>query len=180
MKKYLIFTIFAFMLSLCRAEGATFAELTWGASREETIKQLERKGFSSSLDKGGDIKFNGQLLGYKTDGLALLAGKRLSKVVVNLQTPDKKAREVYKSLKDTLTKKYGEAENSFEYFNEPYYEGDGYEEQAIKLGKGKFATFWPNGIYLQISDALTVKITYEGPLWEEEVERRKQSRDSIF
>jgi hypothetical protein len=180
MKKYLLFTLLTCMLSICRAEGAEFAELKWGTPLTEAIKHLESKGFTPSIDKTGDISFRGNLLGHRMDGFALLAGKRVAKVIVNIQTPDNKARETYVLLKETLTKKYGQPEISYEYFNKPYYEGDGYEEQAIKLGKGRFVTFWINTPVLEISEKLTVTISYEGPLWHQEAGRRRQARDSIF
>lgn len=34
-----------------------------------------------------------------------------------------------------LSTKYGKTEKSVELFEEPYYEGDGYELQALRLGK---------------------------------------------
>lgn len=168
------------MLSICRAEGAEFAELKWGTPLTEAMKHLESKGFTPSINKTGDISFRGNIWDHRMDGLALLAGKRVAKVIVNIQTPDNKARETYASLKETLTKKYGQPEISYEYFKKPYYEGDGYEDQAIKLGKGRFLTFWTNSLSLEISEKLTVMITYEGPLWDQEADRRKQVRDSIF
>lgn len=47
----------------------------------------------------------------------------------------------YNDLKELLSTKY-EVVRSFEYFEDPYYEGDGYELSAIRQEKGTYKTFF--------------------------------------
>ena len=74
-------------------------------------------------------------------------------------------------------------------FDSPCYEGDGYEEQALRLGKGHFfATWsWPTqpenraaGLMLSVEKNLTVMLTYEPPEWEKEAERRQSKSVKDF
>jgi hypothetical protein len=162
-----------------------FAGIPWGTSAAETIKLLGEKGFTKvAKDKDGDYTFEGELLGFKSNGVAVIGDVGLVKIIVRLVTPDRKAREVYGEMKKTLTTKYGEP-TAYEYFTKPYYEGDGYEDQAIRLGKGKFVSFWSNsttneGLMLDISDLLTVDFTYESPFWSQEAKKRKAKATSVF
>jgi hypothetical protein len=92
-------------------------------------------------------------------------------------------------MKAVLVKKYGEPTQDFAFFQRPYFEGDGYEEQAIRLGKGHFSCYWTppkdskvrgDTLALNLTERLTVKITYESSNWGEEAERRNANRTKIF
>ena len=48
----------------------------------------------------------------------------------------------YKEYKTMLTSKYGKAQTTVERFSDPYYEGDGYEMQALRLNKVSYASFF--------------------------------------
>lgn len=84
-------------------------------------------------------------------------------------------------MKEILIKKYGELTKDYAFFQSPYREGDGYEEQAIRVGKGHFAAFWSSqGLGVMISDRLTVRVLYESASWDAELERRKVKGASVF
>ena len=91
-------------------------------------------------------------------------------------------------MKDVLTTKYGAPINCFEYFKSPYEEGDGYEEQAIKLSKAVFTCYWGDpshaagnaSISLEITTKLNLRIEYEGPNWHTDLERRKAEETKAF
>lgn len=62
------------------------------SSKDEVRKQLTSKGFvPGALDNDGDFKFEGQLVGFKAQGLALFADKKIAKFIVRIITPDNKA-----------------------------------------------------------------------------------------
>ena len=68
----------------------------------------------------------------------------------------------YERFKVMFTKKYGKPD-SYEYFTEPYEEGDGYEHTALSVGKCSYISFFtlPLGtISLRISESLLDKIKY--------------------
>jgi len=70
----------------------------------------------------------------------------------------------YNSVKEQITQKYGKPTKSFNFFSSPYYEGDGYELQAIKNEKCTYYSYWnsENGaITLKISTDCEIIIGYE-------------------
>jgi hypothetical protein len=172
------------------AQSYRFADMKWGIPIAEAKQILMSEGFKVSVDEDGDLKFDGTLLDTKAGGFALFAGGKLSKVIVILVTRDQDARKTYSDMKEVLTKKYGPPTNDYAFFTKPYYEGDGYEEQAIRLGKGKFACYWLNApkgstsegdsLGLKITERLTVEIDYESPWWGSEADRRKAKGTRVF
>ncbi len=71
----------------------------------------------------------------------------------------------YDKFKDILTEKYGQPDNEYDFFSTPYYLGDGYELQALRLEKCTYATYWFGkenmNIALEMSKYEQVNITYE-------------------
>lgn len=192
MKSLLQLALRACVLALCvqclsvGAQGYSFADIPWESSATAVTAMLGAKGFKpGGADKDGDIRFEGELIGYKAMGLAMFVEGRLGKVTLILVTPDNKAREVYRDLRETLVQKYGAPTRTFETFRRPYYLGDGFEETAIKVGKASFATFWApegteGGLSIEITERLNIRVTYEGPLWGPESNRRKSKSRSVF
>ncbi len=181
MKKLFFLVLLLCLSPLSRAESPTFADIRWGANADEVRKQLTSKGFiPGATDKDGDFKFEGSLVGYKAQGLAFFAGTKIVKVTVRLITPDNKAISAYQSMKDILSKKYGAPSNDFSIFKRPYYDGDGYEEQAIRLGKATISSYWASALGLEIHESLTVQMNYESDAWEGEYARRKAREASVF
>lgn len=87
----------------------------------------------------------------------------------------------YERYKLLLTEKYGTPE-SYEYFKEPYYEGDGYEMQAVKLEKVTYISFWNKqesnlGLFLTISQFEQLQISYENTKNGEIYEKEKNEID---
>ena len=71
-------------------------------------------------------------------------------------------KSMYLRLKEQYINKYNDCQ-SFEFFSSPYYEGDGYEMQALRMDKCTYASYFetPEGIIsLEIKDKC-IFITYE-------------------
>lgn len=69
----------------------------------------------------------------------------------------------YFDFKELYTSKYGKPSKVIERFKDPYYEGDGYEMQALKLDKCTYASIFdlPNGkVYLGMGSDTTVSLFY--------------------
>ena len=170
------------------AQAYRFADIPWG-STAETVKNMmaaQRLEFVRA-DSDGDYAFKGTLAGYPALVWALMADGKLVKVAVHLATPDHKAREAFKSMKQTLTVKYGLPSADYESYETPYQDGDGFEDQAIRLGKGHFLSVWTtvtgadtSNLGLQISETLTVVISYESPRWDTEADRRRAKATMAF
>jgi hypothetical protein len=88
----------------------------------------------------------------------------------------------YNRYKDIMTTKYGSPEN-YEYFKDPYYEGDGYELQAASLEKAVFYSFWsiPTtnlNLIVNISKFKQVQITFENGVNAEIFKKEKDEMDA--
>ena len=170
------------------AQDYRFADIPWGSTGETVKKMMATQGLVFvQMDSDGDYSFKGTLAQYRAVVWGLMSGGKLAKVTVSLITPDNKAREEFKNMKGVLTTKYGAPSGSYEFYEKPYEEGDGYEDQAIRLGKGHFFTFWrtvsgtdTSTLGLQIGEKLTVVIGYESPQWPAELERRKAKATKAF
>lgn len=161
------------------AETPTFAGLKFGSSVSAIQADLLRKGYEAEVDDDGDVKFSGTLMGHRCSGWALFANGKMGKVDVNIHAPDRNTISTYKDVVKTLIGKYGQPDKTYKFFKDPYYEGDGYEEQAIQLGKGFYVTVWEDTLMVSITEQLNVNIGYESPDWGAEADRRaaKQASD---
>jgi hypothetical protein len=177
---------FLFMCLSLQASAASFnfADISWGSRKSDVVKTLTAKGYSrtpnATINKNGDLLFEGKLVGENAQILAYFSGDSLAKIKVNLVTKDKDAIAVFRKMKNLLSKKYGVPSNDFEFFQNPYYDGDGYETQAIKLGKATFSSFWGTSLYLEITEVLTIHIHYESPEWSQEIDDRNRKAASDF
>jgi len=131
-------------------------------------KLLEKDGFKLISSKGNRLDYSGDFASYANCEIIILGSNKTStiwKVVVFF--PDKstwsETKSLYKELKEQFSFKYGIGE-SFEFFKDPYKEGDGYELQAISLDKGNYSTFWKvqhGSLMVSISSSGQVYISYE-------------------
>jgi hypothetical protein len=181
-----------FLALICRttaafAEVRMFANVPWGSDLGTVKSRLEAANFQvTKIDEDGDPHFEGMLFAQKVAGFVIFANGGAAKVFVRLATPDNDARDVYKTVKDALTGKYGAASNEYAFYESPYFEGDGFEEQAIRIGKGHFAAFWTTEnsqlgtMSVKVSEALTVDVTYESPAWGAEADKRKQQEANVL
>nr|DAI83728.1 MAG TPA: hypothetical protein [Caudoviricetes sp.] len=70
----------------------------------------------------------------------------------------------YTDMKELFTKKYGKPTEHYEFFSKPYYEGDGYELQALRKEKCHYISFYklPLGsVAVEISQFGHIQIGYE-------------------
>ncbi len=183
---FLLVFIFATLLNAkSYAQSYNFADIPWGARAQEVKSFLSSKSFNPGVvDKDGDIPFSGELAGHRLSGHVMFANDGAQKITFGLATPNNQARSVYRDLRQSLIEKYGKPSRSHEFFQKPYYSGDGYEDQAIRLGKGTFATYWfiegGGALAIQITERLAVRIAYEGPGWGAEVDKRKAASRSAL
>lgn len=170
------------------AQAYRFANIPWGSDGETVKKMMIAQGLMFvKVDSDGDYAFQGTLAQYPAYAWGMMARGKLVKIAVRLATPDNKAREEYKQMKELLIAKYGSPAGSYEYFDSPYETGDGYEDQAIRLGKGHFFTMWStvtgtdtSSLGLEINERLVVVISYESPQWNAEADRRKAAATKAF
>jgi hypothetical protein len=167
----------------------SFAGLQWGSTRESVKQALAPLGYTFiKLDEDGDLDYKGELLGYPaTMYFFFTPSGALTKVEMTIITPKTKNRETYNEMKEMLIQKYGQPMEDFHFFSSPYYEGDGYEDQAFRLGKATFSTYWKHPgktgnemASLEITPGLNIRVGYEAPGWHDEVARRKAILTKVF
>ncbi len=177
-------TLLAILVCVSAQASFVFSDIPWNTQAQSVMKKLKDAGFKQiRKDKQGDITFRGTLLGHDAAGMAMFAEGRLAKVLVMLSTPDEMAREGYTQVRDVLITKYGQPAHTTVTFLEPFHQGDGYEAEAIRSGKGIFVTQWNEDgeqLILNITSSLAVAVTYESPDWAAELERRKSKGAAAF
>lgn len=158
------------LILLCSyANAQSWNGIPISGSIEQAKINLRNKGYVFMKSESNVYLFNGKTNGIESEVLVLLTPitKQVSKFVIFL---DKKnnwddLKDQYLYYKDILNTKYGIGD-SYEYFKNPYYEGDGYEMSAVRLEKCKYVTYWVNkvqnmSISCEISEYNQVKFTYE-------------------
>ncbi|GEM_PF-861744 len=181
---------------MARAQSATadtskytFAGMPWGSTSSAVKAALQQNGYEFvTVDKDGDYNFKGTVLGYPAHVYVFMDPKgRATKVMVVLKTPSSDATSVYQRMLGLLIEKYGDPDKSLAFFESPYYDGDGYEEQAIAIGKGHFIAMWGyskgdsnNDLAIMIDKDLDVTIGYESYGWHAEAQRRQALSTNAF
>lgn len=170
-----------------------YKDLQWGDSMDVVKQKMaSMKGFTHDTKRTTPDSLTyegGEISGYTVDFVILLFSKSgfCKAVFVLSGVSESRITSEYKNLKELLTGKYGKPKDDYKLFRSPYKEGDGYETQAIRLGKATFAAFWTfpgkkeeDYISLRISERLDLVLGYEnGDLMTEfqEAAKRKKSED---
>jgi hypothetical protein len=87
----------------------------------------------------------------------------------------------YTRYKKTLTDKYGNPGDSFDFFSSPYKLGDGYEMTAVAAEKATYAAYWTLKGYslsIEISKWKQVRISYENDNNSKIAEKEQKDIDS--
>lgn len=151
-----------------------FQDIPWRAN-EETIKyNMENKGMkyeeTKTINGIKNLHFKGTYGSNEATFVFKLYNDEMWEVGIYLQDiPNHKIINEWKNFKSLLSDKYGRVNEDFYFFKSPYYDGDGYETQAIKLGKGTAAAYWkrPDGngdnaiLTCEISEYLSLKVSYQ-------------------
>lgn len=101
-------------------------------------RKLQTKGFER-MSKDNDGFLTGQFTGKESVIMMLETPKSKQVYTISVFLKDEfktweTLKDEYNKYKTKLTKKYG-IPDSRELFEDPYYEGDGYEMQALRMGK---------------------------------------------
>lgn len=120
---------------------------------------MEKKGFKPLVLEGSTAKMAGRFAQNDVEVLLLPAPKTGIVYAVAVIFEDRNTwsslKHDYITLKGALSDKYGKPSVYREFFNKPYYEGDGYEMTAVRSDNITFVSRWikENGeIVLSISN----------------------------
>lgn len=146
------------------------------------VIKLEAKNFSVIKKYGNNILMEGQFAGKSAEVFVLSTNKTKTvwKVAVyfNKKSSWYSLKSDYKEYKELFTEKYGKPSDTFEFFSKPYYEGDGYELQALRKDKCTYVTFFEletGNIAVKISSSGSIALVYEDALNSDIKEREGKS-----
>jgi hypothetical protein len=165
-----------------------FANIPWGSPDSVVTARLADAGFTfSKKDKDGDLWYEGNLKGQKTDVLAFMTPERqVVFIVLNLETPDDDAIPMFRNIRDgVLTTRYGVPAANTDTIPSPNEPVDSLQEKAVRDGEENLVAIWGDPdtndyLGITVTEMLTVRIEYCSPLWTAENARRESLRDSIF
>ena len=159
-----------------------------GTLKEFTAK-LQQEGYKVTFtnDEGYGCVLKGSFAGFSDCKILVIATETshiVWKVVVKFpeQTSWYSLKSRFDDYKTSMAQKYGEPSGDYHFFSKPYYEGDGYEFQALKKDKCNYAAFFDvpeGGIIVEIQsveyNSGCVAITYED---KKNAELKKQDRQN--
>lgn len=176
MKKVVLFFAFLFTATCCFAEGhLLFKGMEIDGNISQFTRKLEAQGFQKvyTTDEGDACMLKGNFAGFNECSVAILSTPNehiVWKVAVYLpaQTSWYALETRYEEFKRSLEEKYGKPDFDSHYFNSPYYEGDGYELQALNSDKCNYMAGFGAGngvVYIELDGAGygkgEVRISYE-------------------
>lgn len=182
--------VLALLPSLTGAETVTtprFADIAWGASADAVVRAATDAGLRLvGQDRDGDFEFEGTLFEAAATVYAYMSPDRgLVKVQVRLASPNDESRQHYGRIVDALAQQYGATER-VEIYRLPYRQGDGREDEAVRLGKGLLYATWGDDLHPGQA-ALVVRATkrivgldYESHDWSAEADRRQRLPQTLL
>lgn len=149
----------------------TFRQLPITGDINTFINNLESLGYTVELPFTNEYNvavLKGKFAGIndcKVIAVATPLTKIVCRVVVSLPEQQVwfKLKSDYNEFKEKLTKKYGKPQ-SYEFFTDPYYEGDGYEMSALSSEKCNFSSYFDDKdgtIVVRLNTEGCVGIVYE-------------------
>ena len=165
--KQLFTLIFIVYSSIINAQS--FDGVKIDGSLNSKIQQYRAKGYvlNKIIPNGAIMKGNAAGRSIELFIFTTEKTKLVYKMVVYLPKHNvwSNIKEEYTKFVDLFIDKYGQPDSEFDFFRDPYYEGDGYEMSAISLEKVVCSAFWINKnnttISVSISKYKQVEITYE-------------------
>lgn len=154
--------------------------------RDEVIEKFKAKGFivKGDIDKPVlSMKGSAGNINFELNIVSTPKSKIVRKFVVYLpeQSSWNSLLNDYTRYKKTLTDKYGNPGDSFDFFSSPYKLGDGYEMTAVAAEKATYAAYWTLKGYtlsIEISKWKQVRIAYENENNSKIAEKEQKDIDS--
>lgn len=116
-----------------------FREIPITGPITEMVKKLQALGYTLEEQENYVAIMSGNFANENCEIVLYATPKthKMHSVIVNFAEQNSwySLKSKYKKLKEQLTSKYNQTPKSTEYFADPYYEGDGYELQALRKDK---------------------------------------------
>lgn len=185
MRKFIFTFMFLIMSLLCFAqEHIEFKGIPLNGSSMSFVSKLRAKGYEQVYHNNFDYVLKGQFTG--KEATVYVLGTRSSgtvwKVVAQFSEEDSWShlKSEYNKYVDLFTQKYGMPSDHFEFFSTPYYEGDGYELQALKNDKCTYSTYFKTDkgtLNVAITSSCCISLGYEDKINTEIQTEEKNNAD---
>lgn len=163
----LIIALFSLNAS-AQSKHLTFKDIPIDGKISNFVEKMKNVGFSLVEIKGNFATMNGQFAEKNCEIIIVSSPETNTVWKVSAYFPKETTwssmKSTYQSYKEQYQQKYGNPTDSFEFFSDPYFEGDGYELQAISNEKCSYFTYWESDlgiISLKISKFKQVCAQYE-------------------
>lgn len=165
----------------------TFQGIPIAGTLDSMIISLKSKGFNldKCLEEYDAAIMNGNFAGKQAELYILRThkSKQVWKIAVYFEENESwySLKREYYEYKEAYKTKYGKPTDSFEYFVDPYYEGDGYELQALRLDKCTYLSVWEletGSIGVQLNDSGRLTLGYEDKI-NRELKNKEEKRSII-
>jgi hypothetical protein len=169
MKKVIL--VITIILASTNLFSQSFDGISISGDLPTIVSKFKTKGYQfDKYTENGSAIMKGKIAGIYNVELYIFVTPKTKKVCKVVGYLDKEQtwynlKNEYEKFVQILTEKYGPADNTYNTFTSPYYEGDGYEMTAIGLEKCIYASIWLHksnlNLALEISKYKQVKFTYE-------------------
>lgn len=146
---------------------------------------MEKAGFKLERLANELAIMKGTFTGEEVDLIILASPKSKTtwKVLVDYPAKDSwsSLKSNYFKMVELYEKKYGAPESRYEFFTTPYYEGDGFELQALEKENCRYLTLFETGegtIGIAISKYGNIQIGYEDEI-NAEIDEKEEEENSI-
>lgn len=155
MRKYLLFIVALFLSTATFAQDnnlfdeghLSFKGLPLSGSLDDYVSNLVSQGYVLKQSQSSGALLKGSFASESDCTIVVLTTKRTHQVYCVAVSFEKKTtwsslKSQYRDYQSMLSAKYGEPSKKIERFYNPYYEGDGYELQALRLDKCSYTSFF--------------------------------------
>lgn len=169
MKKNVLILLLTLYSCFTMAQGhLEFKGIPIDGKVNEFVNKLKENGYVQTYQDGYNFILKGEFTGKKASIIVLGTKKTgtVWKVAVNFEksTSWNSLKSDYEEYKKLFVQKYGAPTNDYHFFSKPYYEGDGYELQALRKEKCYYVSFFKteNGMLsVKLSKTENLSLEYE-------------------
>lgn len=155
--------LFCIMSLSAQTERMKFMGIPIAGSPIQMGEKLKAKGFVFKEKISNHIReYSGTFAGSNVVVDVVSTSNVVWKILVEYPEASSFSRleSDYEDMVGQFKKKYGEPTEHFEFFSKPYYKGDGYEMQALRLDKCNYASYWEKE-----NGTICVEMSKGGHLW---------------
>lgn len=183
-KQFLILLLF---LSTNLTFGQEFLGIKVDGKLNDVVEKFKQKGLKVTDGTTPNVKIMEGIVGDRNLELYINSTPTTKlvwsfSIYLPKQTLWTSLKSEYEEYLDLLTKKYGEPEKTYNFFQSPYKEGDGDEMTAVAVEKCSYAAFWVKlNIGLNISRYKQITIIYQNETNSELYKKEKaEIKKAIF